>query len=164
MSTLCDTCLAFPWQQLNRERKFRYAWWKKESLQVPSPDLTSLSERREIVHSPVVQSNREHDRKNEEFIYYKEIGEVERSSAHGCHICRLVWKGFIEYSMDEFGSDQKKEAIMAFSEKTSTRIQILHKAASGELEFCFRSEAICRTVMLRYYFVSRKYICAFLFL
>ena len=161
MSTLCDICRAFPWRQLDRERKFRYAWWKKESLQVPLDDrenLTPLSES-EIILSPAV-TDRSEDVKTEKFIYYKKIKKIKASAAEGCHICRLVWRGFIDYSIDDFGSRQKED-MLAYFERNSSQIHIAHKPASGDLEFCFGSEAFRRTVTLRYYFVSRKYVSFF---
>jgi hypothetical protein len=93
--------------------------------------------------------------KEGEFIYYKETKKIRDSSVKGCHICHLVWRGFLEYSMDHFRLSEE-EALLQCFEKHASTVRLVHQPASGDLEFCFHSENVSRTVTLGYSFVSSK--------
>lgn len=150
MSQLCNVCRNLPWDQFDRQRAFRYAWWKKDSLQVPYE-----VEREVEPLTPIVSRQKtEEGQEPSELSYHKDIDELNKSSLNGCHICRFVLRGFVEYSMDGEGPRQQELAVDWFKEN-SCDIQVTHHPASGILNFSFSTPTASRIVSLRYYFVSR---------
>src|SRR3569833_343679 len=154
MSSLCDTSRKFGWDQLDRNRKFRYAWWKRESLQVhyDEKDSPATPNRFQVVSSKPDDVGGD---KAGDFLYHRDMDDIALASASGCHIRCLVLKGFAEYSTDDVVPRQRGRAISWFKEN-SCRIQVIHNPASGTLEFHFDSRNVSRRIALRYYFVSCK--------
>lgn len=156
MSSLCSICQALPWHQFARDRKFRYAWWIKESLLVPYDDSNAAKMLpASVTLLPPTPAEASKSKREDRFFYYKEAKEIKAASVKGCHICRFVWRGFLEYSMDDFRLTQEEDLLECL-EKKASHVHVVHKPTSGDLEFCFNSENVCRTVTLRYYFISSK--------
>lgn len=156
MSSLCSICQALPWHQFAQDRKFRYAWWIKESLLVPYDDSNAAKMLpASVTLLPPTPAEASKSKREDRFFYYKEAKEIKAASVKGCHICRFVWRGFLEYSMDDFRLTQEEDLLECLKKKAS-HVHVVHKPTSGDLEFCFNSENVCRTVILRYYFISSK--------
>jgi hypothetical protein len=159
-ATLCSICNNFPWHTLDRARIFRGAWWKRDSLQVPNDEPADSYQIR-INHGPSQPDagNSGSDgsgKKIEPFRYHADISGLKTASINGCHICRLVLKGFNEYSMDAVGRARQEDALVWYKQK-DCRIHIVHESSSGLLKFDFETESASRNTALRYYFVSRKF-------
>lgn len=154
---LCNTCQSFPWSSLDRARVFRFAWWKRDTLQVPNDEFPADGYATCISHK-ASNPNSCHDVKDvqtsaETFRYHTTLPSLRTASKEGCHICRLVMKGFSEYSMDAVGPSRQEDAV-AWYEARGCRIRITHEPSGGLLKFEFVTESASRHMALRYYFVS----------
>jgi hypothetical protein len=155
--SLCNTCRSFPWSSLDRARAFRFAWWKRDALQVPNNEPPTDGYATCISHE-ASQSSSCLDVKHvqspvETFRYHANLSSLSTASEEGCHICRLVMKGFSEYSMDAVGPSRQEDAVTWY-EARGCWIRITHEPSGGLLKFEFATKSVSRYTALRYYFVS----------
>ncbi|KAI9736160.1 MAG: hypothetical protein M1834_001045 [Cirrosporium novae-zelandiae] len=151
MSQLCHVCRALPWHQLDRNRKFRYAWWKNEKLCVPqNQHETSVPlNKNEIVSL----STKENIEVEDEFCYHTTLNNIRNSSQNGCHFCRLAWTSLLDCTTDSIPPNEEDDLLSRF-ENNVFQVQLRHDPTSGKLSLDISAGDLKRQANLMYSFVS----------